>query len=311
MSSPDRVAVRFDRRRPTISIAVGVLTALALAVPLTANGALKPSWKCVAAICLGQSRASIVYRYGGIVDDTPSRVIQVPGGKVRACFWRCQGWVTEDGFSYYGGSLKPDNRVLGLETQDPTFRLPDGVRLGTYIPFGKRWNGYHAITLGEPGPRPGWEKTVRVGTTRIRVVLDVTQGRVEMIDLEIARPTAASNSASTKKIVVLPTSWGADPTLAAQHPRSILASANGALVYVDLAWSGWGKKVAVAKGIEARNNCEPSCAQGTTAKTPVTITASSIGQCRGRTYYLSITIRGVNGTAHGRVRPVGEGCSPF
>ena len=159
-----------------------------LALPLTAESASpKPSWRCIAGICLFESREAIAYKYGGIVDDIPSRTIRVPGGQVWACFWRCQGAVTEDGFTYYGGKQRPANRLLTVSTCDPIFRLPDGTTYGTFIPYGDRWHGYRRIALFEPGPRPGWEKIVRSGLTKIRVVLDVTRGRVRCVYLEVSK----------------------------------------------------------------------------------------------------------------------------
>ncbi|CAN5833817.1 hypothetical protein BH18ACT13_BH18ACT13_12580 [soil metagenome] len=128
--------------------------------------------------------AAITYKYGGIVDNIPSRGIRVPGGRVWACFWRCQGAVTEDGFSYYGGTARPGNRLLTVSTCKPIVRLPDGVTLGMNIPFGKRWNAYHRVILGEPGPRFGWAKTVRTRAGKVRITLDVWERRVECIYLE-------------------------------------------------------------------------------------------------------------------------------
>lgn len=164
------------------------ILALVLALPISAGSATpKPSWRCIAGICVGQSRGAITYKYGVVVDDIPSREIRVPGGRVSACFWRCQGAVTEDGFTYYGGTMRPAKRVLTVSTCSPIFRLPDGTILGTSIPFGKQWNGYRRIVLSEPGPRAGWEKIVQTGVGRVRVVLDPTEGRVRCAYLELAK----------------------------------------------------------------------------------------------------------------------------
>lgn len=162
------------------------LVAWLLLLPVgRADAAPQPSWRCVGGVCLGQSRAAIAYRFGGIVDEIPSRSLRVPGGRVSACFWRCEGAATEDGFTYYGGTQRPANRVLGITTCAPIFHLPDGVSWGTRIPFGDRWNGYRRINLFEPGPRPGWEKIVRAGKSRVRIVLDMTEGRVRCLALEL------------------------------------------------------------------------------------------------------------------------------
>ena len=163
-----------------------VSLAAALGVPLNASGAApKPSWTCIAGICLGQSRAALDYNHGVAAADIPSRTIRVPGGRVWACFWRCTNAVTEDGFTYYGGTRRPANRLLTVSSCGPIFRLPDGTTMGRKIPFGKHWNGYRRITL--EGSQPGWRKVVRRGSAKIRVTLSVTRGRVQCAYLERAR----------------------------------------------------------------------------------------------------------------------------
>ena len=165
-----------------------LILAAALALPMAASASTpKPSWRCIAGVCLGQSRGAITYKYGVVVDQLPSRGIRVPGGRVWACFWRCQGSVTEDGFTYYGGTMRPANRLLTISTCDSIFLLPDGTTLGTNIPFGKLWNGYRRIVLYEPGPRAGWEKVVQTGVGKVRVVLDPSQGRVSCAYLELVK----------------------------------------------------------------------------------------------------------------------------
>jgi hypothetical protein len=162
-----------------------VLFAVALAVPLNASGAApKPSWRCIAGICLGHSRAALDYTYGVVATDIPSRTIRVPGGRVWACFWRCTNAVTEDGFTYYGGTQRPANRLLTVSTCHPIFRLPDGTTRGRYIPFRKRWNGYRRIRL--EGFQFGWTRIVQRGEMKVRVTLSVTGGRVQCVYLEQA-----------------------------------------------------------------------------------------------------------------------------
>jgi len=175
-----------ERARGTANRVIALVSlAVALAVPLTATGATpKPSWRCIAGICLGHSRIALDYQYGVRAPDIPSRTIRVPGGRVWACFWRCTNAVTEDGFTYYGGTQRPANRLLTVGTCSPIFRLPDGTIKGTTIPFGKRWNGYRRITL--EGGQFGWEKAVRRGQSKMRVTLSVTQGRVQCVYLERA-----------------------------------------------------------------------------------------------------------------------------
>lgn len=145
----------------------------------------KPSWMCVSGVCLGNSRASVDYRFG-FPDgpDIPSRDLRVRGGRLHVCFWRCRNAVTEDGFTYYGGTIRPANRVLNVSTCDRIVRLPDGVTIGTPIPFSSRWKGYRRIT-GEGGAFE-WEKHVRFGSQTVTVSLLMNKGRVFCIGLERA-----------------------------------------------------------------------------------------------------------------------------
>src|SRR5205823_3745299 len=131
-------------------------TAALLAPPSTA-AATRPSWRCIAGICLWESRETIVHKYGGFVNDIPSRTIRVPRGRVWACFWRCTNAVTEDGFTYYGGTERPANRLLTVSSCDAVFRLPDGTVHGTPTPPGARWKGYHRRLF--EGGVSGWERT--------------------------------------------------------------------------------------------------------------------------------------------------------
>jgi hypothetical protein len=143
-----------------------------------------PSWTCIAGICLGHSRASLGYRFGRLAADIPSRRVSVRGGHVWACFWRCTNAVTEDGFTYYGGRIRPADRVLTVSTCDRLFRLRDGITTGTPIPFGQRWHGYRRITL--EGGVFGWKKRVRLKTQTAIVTLSTVRGRVRCVDLERA-----------------------------------------------------------------------------------------------------------------------------
>jgi len=156
----------------------------ALVFPVTAQGASpKPSWRCIAGVCLWESRQAIDYDYGVRPTDIPSRTIRVPGGKVWACYWRCTDAETEDGFTYYGGTQRPANRLLTVSTCDPIFRLPDGTTHGTRIPYGTRWNGYHQRRF--EGGVIGWEKTVRSGHTKVNVSLLMDKARVDCVYLEV------------------------------------------------------------------------------------------------------------------------------
>ncbi len=158
----------------------------ATAAPSEATAPPAKSWKCLAGVCLGNSREALSYRHGLPVDwGKPSEDIAVKGGNLHACFWRCWDAVTEDGFEYYGGTARAGNSVLAVQTCDPIFQLPDKTKIGTRIPFGERWNGYRRIL--REGHQFAWEKYVRVGTSRVHVVLPVDQGRVVCVTLERAR----------------------------------------------------------------------------------------------------------------------------
>ena len=168
------------------TIVVAALLAVVLVLPSTGAGASpKPSWRCIAGVCLGHTRAALDYRYGVRAPDIPSRTIRVQRGRIWACFWRCTNAVTEDGFTYYGGTQRPANRLLTVSTCSSNFRLPDGTTRRTAIPFGKRWRDYRRIRL--EGGGFGWEKVVRSGTTRTRVTLSVIQGDVQCVYLEQTR----------------------------------------------------------------------------------------------------------------------------
>lgn len=48
-------------------------------------------------------------------------------------------------------------------------------------------------------------------------------------------------------------------------------------VYIkDLKWSNWGSATAVGSGTLERDNCQPSCANGTDVPYPVTVTLSDL-----------------------------------
>lgn len=167
---------------------VFVLIAPAAGAAPGADATPSASWRCIAGICVGHSRASLAYRYGGVAQsDIPSRTVQVTGGRVWVCFWRCFGSVTEDGFTYYGGNQRPPDHVLTVGTCSPIFRLPDGVTLGTAIPFGRRWHGYRRIARYLEGGAFQWERVALKDGTPTKVTLMTGQGRVQCVSLEQPR----------------------------------------------------------------------------------------------------------------------------
>ena len=172
----------------SLAVAALALTAVAAGVARAGEAAPDASWRCIAGICVGQSRTALADRYGGSArSDIPSRTLRVKGGRVGACFWRCFNAVTEDGFTYYGGVTRPADRVLTVSTCGPVFRLPDGVTLGTAIPFGQRWHGYRRMTRYLEGGGFGWERVVRQSGVSTKVMLTMNRGRVQCLYLEQPR----------------------------------------------------------------------------------------------------------------------------
>jgi hypothetical protein len=142
----------------------------------------KPSWRCVAGVCVGTSREAVEYRFAGYADrfgDKLSFSVRVPGGHLQLLFVKEVDAVSLD-------NATPVNHVTKVETCDPLFRLPDGVVKGTPIPFGKTWRGYRFGYGGEPYG-PIWQKRVREGSKTLRVRLHILKGRVNCVGL--SRPT--------------------------------------------------------------------------------------------------------------------------
>jgi len=59
-------------------------------------------------------------------------------------------------------------------------------------------------------------------------------------------------------------------------PAIITPSADGAVYIRALTWSNWGAATAVGSGTLERDNCQPSCANGTDVPYPVTVTLSDL-----------------------------------
>jgi hypothetical protein len=57
--------------------------------------------------------------------------------------------------------------------------LPDGVRIGTSIPFGRTWRGYTRFSHGDFNY--GWRKQVRTKGARVTVDVLTTRGKATEI----------------------------------------------------------------------------------------------------------------------------------
>ncbi len=160
---------------------MGLALAMAVQATAAASAEPQPSWSCISGICVGTSREAIEYRFAGHADrfsDKLSFSVRVPGGEVWLLFVKQVDSIALD-------NATPVNYVTKVLTCDPILRLPDGVRMGTRIPFGKTWRGYKFGYGGEPyGPM--WQKRVRVRGKTVRVRLYMLKGRVDCV--ELARP---------------------------------------------------------------------------------------------------------------------------
>jgi hypothetical protein len=60
------------------------------------------------------------------------------------------------------------------------------------------------------------------------------------------------------------------------EPAIITTSADGAVYIRKLTWRNWGSAAAVGSGTLERDNCQPSCANGTYAPYSATVTLSNL-----------------------------------
>lgn len=96
--------------------------------------------------------------------------------------------------------------------------------------------------------------------------------------------SANSNASSTYLVECVDTNL-------LQHPRSFtLSCGDGNSALDSLSWSNWGATTATAAGTYVENNCTPSCAKGTLASYPVTVTASKLTGKSGRWFYQQLTV---------------------
>lgn len=92
-----------------------------------------------------------------------------------------------------------------------------------------------------------------------------------------------------------------------QRPRQIVfACADAGLRVEQLRWSNWGGRVAIGRGVQMANDCEPSCVAGHFHATAVTLHLYKRRFCPGRShlYYLKATFI----TANGQRSPGRLGC---
>lgn len=58
----------------------------------------------------------------------------------------------------------------------------------------------------------------------------------------------------------------------------------------DLTWTGWGEKEVRATGQLSTNTCEPSCAQGTVKRYPVSVVVGKLDKREASEFYSQITV---------------------
>jgi hypothetical protein len=81
--------------------------------------------------------------------------------------------------------------------------------------------------------------------------------------------------------------------LGVQRPKQIVFTCADAGLRVErLRWAHWGARVAVGRGIQMANVCDPSCVAGTFRATTVTLHLYKRRMCSGRThfYYVNASI---------------------
>ena len=70
-----------------------------------------------------------------------------------------------------------------------------------------------------------------------------------------------------------------------QRPREIVLTCGDAgLLVQHMRWSTWGGRVAIARGDQFANDCDPACVSGTFHKTRVTVHLYKRRACPGRSH---------------------------
>jgi hypothetical protein len=157
-------------------IASAVVAWLALVLPVAGiagpEATTKASWTCIRGVCVGTTVAAMYDRYGPDwatpYDGAVSAGIAVPGGRV---------YVTN-----VGDLCRATGRITTVSTSDPIVRLPDGVQIGTKIPFGPKWRGYTHFTHGD---FKAWRKRISVKGAKVEVRLETLKRRVTGVRLTL------------------------------------------------------------------------------------------------------------------------------
>jgi len=163
-------------RVPRSFIASAVVAWLALVLPVAGIAApeatSKPSWTCIRGVCVGTTVAAMYDRYGRDwvtpYDGAFAAGIDVAGGSV---------YVTN-----MGDLCRATGRITSISTSDPIVRLPDGVQIGTKIPFGPKWRGYTQFTHGS---FKAWRKRLSVKGAKVEVRLETLKRRVSGVRLTL------------------------------------------------------------------------------------------------------------------------------
>jgi hypothetical protein len=93
----------------------------------------------------------------------------------------------------------------------------------------------------------------------------------------------------------LPVAYGFDGASGWQHgqvrPHDIYFGAGGSLLVRGLTWSNWAQGSAVAHGVRWADDCTPTCAAGTYAKSRATLTLSAVLVHAGLRYFSKLTLQ--------------------
>jgi hypothetical protein len=154
------------------AVGAAVLTALTVA---GAGFAATNQWGKIGGIGVGMLQDAVIYQHGlGQRDScTEKGCADVRSyGRVQVTF--VHGRVSSVNCSAAG--------ALAGRGCPTDFVLPDGVKLGTAVPFAKRWRGYVRYTPQEPQyDFYSWKKSVRVGARLVGIYLTVEKAKVVAI----------------------------------------------------------------------------------------------------------------------------------